>query len=188
VREAEQNAGSGAGWAARLYDECAAELILYGRALGLARPEAEDVLHDTFRALLLLTSPPREPRFYLVRAFRNRAINRRRSLWRRLQRELATPHWFERESVSGEPAERAAVALQRLPADQREVIVLKLWHDMTFEAIGRMLGIPPNTAAGRYRYGLQKLRQLVHPLDHELIGESRGDAAWIPSAAAIPEA
>ena len=42
--------------------------------------------------------------------------------------------------------------------DQREVIVLKIWHDCTFEEIGELLEISPNTAAGRYRYGLQKLK------------------------------
>jgi RNA polymerase sigma-70 factor (ECF subfamily) len=48
--------------------------------------------------------------------------------------------------------------LARLPREQREVIVLKVWHEHTFEEIGELLDISPNTAAGRYRYGLQKLR------------------------------
>jgi RNA polymerase sigma-70 factor (ECF subfamily) len=38
------------------------------------------------------------------------------------------------------------------------VIVLKLWHDYTFEEIGDLLEVSPHTAAGRYRYGLEKLR------------------------------
>jgi RNA polymerase sigma-70 factor (ECF subfamily) len=45
-----------------------------------------------------------------------------------------------------------------LPAAQREVIVLKIWHGLTFEAIGNLLDVSPNTAAGRYRYGLNKLK------------------------------
>ena len=52
-------------------------------------------------------------------------------------------------------------ALARLPRDQREAIVLKIWHEHTFEEIGELLGISPNTAAGRYRYGLQKLRTFL---------------------------
>lgn len=148
-------------WAERLYDECAARLVVYGRALGLDHAEAEDVLHDTFRAVLALRERPVQPAFYLVRSFRNRALNHRRSLWRRLSRELESRGWFEQDG--GEtPAERAAVAgLETLPTEQREVIVLKLWHDLTYEAIGEMLGISPNTAAGRYRYGLAKLRTLL---------------------------
>ena len=57
--------------------------------------------------------------------------------------------------------------LKDLPAEQREVIVLKIWHAYTFEAIGELLEVSPNTAAGRYRYGLQKLRARLKGKDHE---------------------
>ncbi len=49
-------------------------------------------------------------------------------------------------------------ALAALPREQREVIVLKIWNGLTFEAIGRLFEVSPNTVAGRYRYGLNKLR------------------------------
>jgi len=150
-----------------LYATCAAELVLYGRALGLSHAESEDVLHDTFRALLALEAAPREPRFYLVRTFRNRALNHRRGLWRRLAREWASKAWFEPGQPLDPDEERAVRALPRLPAEQREVIVLKLWHGMTFEAIGDLLSIPANTAAGRYRYGLRKLRSWLEIHDEE---------------------
>ncbi len=126
--------------------------------MGLAHAEAEDLLHDTFRALLALEVPPKEPRFYLIRSFRNRALNYRRTLWRRLTREFESARWFDRESTEHPDEDRAARALAQLPKEQREVIVLKLWHDLTFEEIAELLGLSPNTAAGRYRYGLQKLR------------------------------
>lgn len=146
------------GWCEPLYDAKAAELIIYGRALGLSHGEAEDVLQETFLALLKLAERPMQPEHYCVRAFRNRALNYRRSLWRRLTREWESLRWFERSASEG-PEERGAMrALANLPQEQREVIVLKIWQDYTFEAIGALLGISPNTAAGRYRYGLQKLR------------------------------
>lgn len=147
-----------AGWCERLYDARAAELILYGRALGLSHSEAEDVLHDTFVALMVRAEAPAQPEHYCVRAFRNRALNYRRSLWRRVGRELESRRWFER--APGETAqERAAMrGLADLPSDQREAIVLKIWHEHTFEEIGALLGLSANTVAGRYRYGLQKLR------------------------------
>lgn len=146
------------GWVGRLYRERAAEIILYGRALGLSHAESEDVLHETFVALLRLRQTPDEPAFYCLRAFRNRALNHRRGLFRRLARELESQRWFER--APGEsPQERAAMrALATLPREQREVIVLKIWHQHTFDEIGRLLGLSPNTAAGRYRYGMNKLR------------------------------
>ena len=48
--------------------------------------------------------------------------------------------------------------LQSLPDDQREVLVLHLWADLSFREIADQLDISANTAASRYRYGLEKLR------------------------------
>ena len=145
-------------WCERLYRAKAAELILYGRALGLGHGEAEDVVQETFLALLQRDVPPEEPERYCVRSFRNRALNYRRTLWRRLTREWESVRWFER-SDGETPEERAAMrCLAGLPVAQREVIVLKIWHEYTFEEIGELLDVSPNTAAGRYRYGLEKMR------------------------------
>jgi RNA polymerase sigma-70 factor, ECF subfamily len=145
-------------WCERLYEANSSQLLLYGRALGLSHSEAEDVLQETFVALLQRAVPPERPEHYCVRSFRNRAFNYRRSLWRRVVRELECTRWFERAEVET-PQERAAMRrLAELPVEQREVIVLKVWHQHTFEEIGGLLEISPNTAAGRYRYGMQKLR------------------------------
>lgn len=175
-------------WAARLYDERAREMILYGRALGLGHAEAEDVLHEVFRTLLHLQEAPLRPHHYLVRTFRNRVINHRRGLFRRLLRELESSRWFEQESVETTPERAAMEALKNLPTDQREVIVLKLWHALTFETIGEILAISPHTAAGRYRYGLQKLRLRLMEESHEFNEEPGSDAAWIRAANTVPEA
>ncbi|MBI5773958.1 MAG: sigma-70 family RNA polymerase sigma factor [Verrucomicrobia bacterium] len=154
-------------WLRELYEARAAGLLLYGRALGLGRSEAEDVLQDTFVALLALAAPPDAPERYCLRAFRNRALNHRRSLWRRMVAELECERWFER--AAGEsPLERTAMkCLRRLPVEQREVIVLKIWHGHTFEAIAELTGCPPNTAASRYRYGLEKLKTCLKGTEHE---------------------
>lgn len=154
-------------WCEALYEAQAAGLILYGRALGLGHGEAEDVVHEVFATLLEMPGPPTQPAHYLVRAFRNRALNRRRSLWRRVAREFESYRWFERASDES-PRERAALrCLRELPPEQREVIVLKIWHKHTFETIGELLGLSPNTVAGRYRYGLQKLRTCLRETDED---------------------
>lgn len=145
-------------WCESLYETQAAGLILYGRALGLSHSESEDVLQETFVALLKLAGAPGNPAHYSIRSFRNRALNYRRSLWRRLTRELESRRWFDSRSSETEAERKAMRCLADLPPEQREVIVLKIWHDHTFEAIGELLGLSPNTVAGRYRYGLQKLR------------------------------
>ena len=64
--------------------------------------------------------------------------------------------------------EALAKALAELPSEQRAVVHLKLWERWTFEQIAAALEIPPNTAASRYRYGLDKLRDLLRPLYEEI--------------------
>ena len=63
----------------------------------------------------------------------------------------------ERDSLSA--------ALQGLPVKQREVVVLKIYESMTFEEIGSMLRISVNTAASRYRYGIERLRKTLNRED-----------------------
>jgi RNA polymerase sigma-70 factor (ECF subfamily) len=158
---------SNSNWCEPIYEAKAAALLLYGRALGLSHAEAEDVLQETFLSLIRLPERPGQPEHYVVRCYRNRALNYRRGLWRRLAREWESCRWFERASAES-PFERAAMkCLADLPVEQREVIVLKLWHERTFAEIGELLEIPPNTAAGRYRYGLQKIRVCLEELTYE---------------------
>jgi len=170
------------GWCEALYHAKAAGLLLYGRALGLSHGEAEDVLQETFLALVQRAEAPSQPEYYCLRSFRNRALNYRRSLWRRLARELESQRWFER-SAQESPHEREAMrCLAQLPPEQREVIVLKIWHEYTFEQIGELLELSPNTAAGRYRYGLQKIKACLKGASYERY-ERIGDAIALVGAA-----
>jgi RNA polymerase sigma-70 factor (ECF subfamily) len=52
-------------------------------------------------------------------------------------------------------------ALGKLSCEQREVIALHLQGDMKFREIAAMLGMSINTVQSRYRYGMEKLRQLL---------------------------
>jgi RNA polymerase sigma-70 factor (ECF subfamily) len=173
-------------WCGRLFDEQAAQLILYGRALGLSHGEAEDVLQETFLALMRLETPPAQAAHYTVRAYRNRALNYRRTLWRRITREWESLRWFE-PARHETPAERAAMRyLAELPVEQREAIVLKLWHGCTFEEIGGLLEISPNTVAGRYRYGLQKIKAKLKDSEYGQAGRESNDC--LAAAAAFSQA
>ena len=170
-------------WCGQLFDEQATQLILYGRALGLSHGEAEDVLQETFLALLQMEEPPAKAQHYCVRSFRNRALNHRRTLWRRLTREWESLRWFEKDTDET-PAERAAMrCLAELPVEQREAIVLKVWHGCTFEEIGGLQDISPNTAAGRYRYGLQKIKSKLEGVAYER--DERDAIAFLASAPTV---
>jgi RNA polymerase sigma-70 factor (ECF subfamily) len=58
-------------------------------------------------------------------------------------------------------------ALRELPEEQRAIIVLRVWGQMTIEEAALALDISPNTAASRYRYGLAKLKERLEPLAKE---------------------
>lgn len=124
-------------------------------------------------ALLKLPEKPEAVENYAFRTIRNRALNYKRSLWRRIAREVESIRWFERDADET-PAERAAMrCLEKLPREQREVIVLKIWSQYTFEEIGQMLDLSPNTIAGRYRYGMEKLRTHLKGKDYESLESHR---------------
>ena len=74
------------------------------------------------------------------------------------------PEWFV-ENFDGDDDSRVVqAAMKQLPADQREVLTLKIWGDLTFREISETLGTPPNTVASRYRYALEALRNVLEEI------------------------
>ena len=170
------------GWCERLYEDKAGHLVLYARALGLSFSEAEDVVQEVFSALLNLEEVPEQPEHYAFRALRNRALNYRRSLWRRVAREVESLRWFEKSEGETPEEFEAMHCLAKLPPEQREVIVLKIWSECTFEQIAELMDISPNTVAGRYRYGLEKLRKCLKGKSYERFELSREQLAEMDTA------
>ena len=78
--------------------------------------------------------------------------------------------------------------LAQLPAEQREVIVLKIWHEHTFEEIGELLEVSPNTIAGRYRYGLQNLKTCLKGEVYERDGSLAESIAFLDATPPVGEA
>ncbi|HEY0456402.1 MAG TPA: RNA polymerase sigma factor [Verrucomicrobiae bacterium] len=174
-------------WCEALYEAKAAEFILYGRALGLSHGEAEDVLHETFVALMDKPEAPEEPWHYCLRSYRNRVFNFRRSLWRRVAREWESLRWFEQGQGETEQERAAMSALTELPREQREVIVLKIWHGRTFDEIGKFLEVSPNTVAGRYRYGIQKIKNALAGEEYEQLESNRAEAPLLDATTSLGE-
>ncbi|MEY3773061.1 MAG: hypothetical protein RL067_1075 [Verrucomicrobiota bacterium] len=114
---------------------------------------------------------PGDPNALVVTSIRRAALDLLRRTDRRGVREKAvaaeteTVAWFEPEA---DPRLRAlAEALPLLPAEQREVVVLKVWGGLTFEQIGEQLQLSPNTAASRWRYAMEALRKLITARAHD---------------------
>ena len=162
----------------RLYDEHAQALFAF--LLNFTRHEADthDLLQELFIKLAKrpeLLDGVRDERAFLLRLAHNLAIDliRRRGTREKNYEQLAREPLavFAPTDAPDEGAfrEALAAALGELPAEQREVVHLKLWEGLTFEQIAELLGIPLNTAASRYRYGLDKLRARLRPLYDEII-------------------
>ena len=161
----------------RLYDEHASALFAF--LLNFTRDENDtrDVLQEIFIKLARqpdLLRSARDERAFLLRLAHNAAIDlmRRRGARSRQHEQFGAEQIsvFAQTSDPDEAALRTdlSTALGELPADQRAVVHLKLWAGLTFEEIAAALEIPPNTAASRYRYGLDKLRVRLRPLYDEI--------------------
>lgn len=149
------------------FSELGPGLVLFARQWVRTRSDAEDIVQEAFvrfwrqrhsianRALLFATV-----RSIGLDHIRRDARRARREAEASLDAEQATePHFaFEDES------QRAlAEAVDRLPHEQREVVVMKIWNELTFAEIGTVLGISQNTAASRYRYALTSLKKNLLP-------------------------
>ncbi len=162
---------------ARLYDEHAQPL--YAFLLNFTRDEADarDLLQEIFVKLArdeTLLRGVREERAFLIRLAHNAAIDlmRRRGTRARARgnfaAEISSPFAPANDPDEETFRHELSAALAELPAEQRAVAHLKLWTGLTFGQIAAALEIPPNTAASRYRYGLDKLRERLRPLYEEM--------------------
>jgi len=131
--------------------------------------DAEDVLQEVFCRLVKYKVRfrfMRNPSAYIFRIARNEAI----SFLKHRNKNLRSYHSVEglskviQENLRGldhEILHQTAEALAKIPADQREVIVLKFFEELTFREISNVCGVSIGTITSRYRYGMEKLRKLL---------------------------
>ena len=103
---------------------------------------------------------------------RRRAIDLARKTDRRIAREEVAAEesgtcWFNVTIEQKETARLIDRAIKQMPEKFREVVMLKIWSGLTFAQIAEALDIPLNTAASRYRYGLEILKRDANLTSHE---------------------
>ena len=153
------------------------KMFLFARQQTRCYEDAQDVLQDAFVKLVEkirndeFVGGPEAWQPYLYTTIRRLAIDLSRRDDRRKRREDAVGHeevevshevfhpWFDSESSDDETRSQLEAKLKELPEKFAEVIVMKIWGDRTFAEIGEILGISQNTAASRYRYGLEALKR-----------------------------
>lgn len=142
----------------------AGALALYARQW-LDAASAEDVVQEALAALLTQPKPPTEPVAWMYRAVRNAAIDHVRSAVRRRRREQAVAtgrrEWFEADPHALIHAETAEQALRRLPAQHREIVVLRIWGELGLAQIGQIMHLSVTTVHERYVWALEQMRQTL---------------------------
>ncbi len=165
-------------WLENVYREQAPALFRFLLRLTADEAETKEVLQEIFVRLAKeprLLEGVKAPHSFLFRMAHRLVIDRyRRDETRRRYDDGA---YQERESIASpeEPEMDAAwvrqtlaAAVNELPPEQRAVVALKVWEEMTFAEIAEVLDLSANTAASRYRYALDKLRDHLRPLQRDL--------------------
>jgi RNA polymerase sigma-70 factor, ECF subfamily len=141
-------------------------LVLFARQFVASRADAEDVVQEAFVRFWRSRSSVAEPAGYMFACVKGCALDWQRSRRRRLRREeraarpecetlfIGVPEQNERQSA-------IESALRELPKEQAEVLVMKIWGELSFPQIAAALDTSPNTAASRYRYAIEKLREAL---------------------------
>lgn len=67
----------------------------------------------------------------------------------------------EKELIQNETADLVQNLIDQLPNEQKEVIILRIYSELSFKEIAQLTDVSINTALGRMRYGLQNLKKLI---------------------------
>jgi RNA polymerase sigma-70 factor (ECF subfamily) len=147
-----------------LYRRYSGPLYLYACALTGDRGGAEDLVQEAF-VRLMSTDRDRlresvRPLLYAIVRNLARDQSRRATLerghapalaLRAMRTDFSDPASTKRLELA------VAGALERLPDEQREAVVLKIYAGMTFDEIAEVVGVPQGTAISRYQYAIRKL-------------------------------
>jgi len=155
----------------RIYEKYAGFLLTLATALLNDVSAAEDVVHDFFVSFAQSPGKLRlngSFKWYLATCVMNRARDRLRA------RQLKTTDLDQADSIysdTNEPQSAAVcneelqqlrVAMEQLPYEQREVVLLHTKGEMKFRQIARLQNVSIKTVQSRYRYGLDKLRSFLN--------------------------
>jgi RNA polymerase sigma factor (sigma-70 family) len=145
---------------AEIWDAHADRLLLIARSIG---GPAEDAVQEAFMSLATQPQLPADPLAWLVRVTRNRLLQWHRGNRRRRAREsvACAAAWFDCDLLSVDrmlDAHAVTASLQALSSPDREVIVMHLWGEMTFESIADVIGGSRASAHRAFTRGLQRLK------------------------------
>lgn len=145
------------------FDQLGPGLVLFARQWVRSAADAEDIVQEAF-VRFWRKQHSIQNRALLFATVRSIALDLLRRDTRRARREATAVADLEQSTepqfdFGDDNQQQLAIAIDRLPHEQREVLVMKIWNELTFADIGSVLGISQNTAASRYRYALAGLKK-----------------------------
>lgn len=151
------------GW---LFEEHVDALVLYARQW-LALEDARDIVCEAFFKLTAQATP-RKVKSWLYRCVRNAALNRLRSvrIMQKHAQALAARNdeWFESQNKDAIDTEEVRWAVESLSEDRREIVVMRIWGQMTLAEISAVLDEPVSTIFSRYEAALKEMKLKLEPL------------------------
>jgi RNA polymerase sigma-70 factor (ECF subfamily) len=147
----------------RLLDEHGAALALYASQWTDA---ADDCVQEALVELARQRQPPKHVVAWLYRVVKHRALNTARGDRRRRERESrAMEQRFadnkQPVAFGGEEMIAATDALLQSEPGDRELVIMRIWGNLTYEEIGAALNISTATAYRQYERALTKLRKIL---------------------------
>ena len=149
----------------------------------LDRDISDDIFQDTFVKViktLKSNSYNEEGKFlpWVMRIAHNLIIdhfrrNKKMPMFRETEEfsifSIMTDHSLtvENQMISDQVQEDLKKIIEELPEDQKEVLIMRIYQDLSFKEISELTGVSINTALGRMRYALMNLRKVIDK--HQII-------------------
>lgn len=144
-----------------------ASFVLYARQWLPNKQDAEDAVQEAFiRFWNSSVRNSENPLPYLYKAIRWTAIDMLRNRIRKKETvfqdlELNNTGFFSSTEIDEQSRIKIEKFISMLPPEQREVLTMKIWGNLTFKEIAEIQGVSQNTAASRYRYAINTLKILM---------------------------
>lgn len=159
-----------------IYDEIGKNLYKYVLLILCSDIKAEEVMQNLFVAIAEKRNRIARARNltgYIFAMAKNQAFDflRTESKYNKNIKDyknIFTIRSITTDKLNEKELQEITNALLSLPWIQKEVVSMKIFQDMTFEDIAQALSISLNTAASRYRYGIEKLRNKLRRFEDEI--------------------
>ncbi len=149
-----------------LFESKQRQLYVAALAITRERTSAEDAVHDALMAVASLATRPDNCEAYLFRTVRNKALHNNKQN-NRFDHNVDPSDLLNVVNCSEDQkilASQVVNFLSMLGENPRQVIIMKLFADLTFNEIAEIMVSSPNTVASWYRRGLNDLKEQFNEL------------------------